>query len=252
MSEPHEPSYYEIALTNRQVVVAFVILLVCLLGAFFSGVWIGRESTVRAQEQIARNVPSPQAEPKKEGQSLENLEFFDARDNKKARGANGDKSGKSEKTEATPAKPEPAPPEPEPVESPVQVAAAPAPPPAPPAPAPDRKGKVRKGREATEAAATPAADTSPLRPAKPSEIAEPAVPKGAVVIQVFSSQDRPQADSIRKRLLKGGQKAFLSPVDVAGHTMYRVRIGPFSSRPDAQKVAEKVRRAYRLDTWVTE
>ena len=43
VTEPHhEPSYYEIALTNRQVVVAFVILLACLLAAFFSGVWIGR------------------------------------------------------------------------------------------------------------------------------------------------------------------------------------------------------------------
>jgi hypothetical protein len=31
-----------------------------------------------------------------------------------------------------------------------------------------------------------------------------------------------------------------------------VRIGPFTSRPDAQKVAEKVRKAYKLDTWVTE
>ena len=256
MSEPHEPSYYEIALTNRQVVVAFVILLVCLLGAFFSGVWIGRESTVRAQEQIARNASPPQAEPKKEGENLENLEFFDARDNKKARGARGEQQGKSE---ATPARPEPpAPPEekpePPPAEPPVHAEVAPAAPaPTPVPPAPERKGKGRKGdRTATPAAAAPAADDSPLRPAKPSEIVEPAVPKGAVVIQVFSSQDRPQADSIRKRLLKGGQKAFLSPVDVAGHTMYRVRIGPFSSRPDAQKVAEKVRRAYRLDTWVTE
>jgi hypothetical protein len=57
VTEPREPSYYEIALTNRQVVVAFVILLVCLLSAFFSGVWIGRESTARAQEQIASSTP---------------------------------------------------------------------------------------------------------------------------------------------------------------------------------------------------
>ncbi|MEA2601934.1 MAG: hypothetical protein QOF89_2926, partial [Acidobacteriota bacterium] len=77
MTESREPSYYEIALTNRQVVVAFVILLVCLLSAFFSGVWIGRESTARAQEQIASGTPPP--EVKKEGQSVEDLEFFDAR-----------------------------------------------------------------------------------------------------------------------------------------------------------------------------
>ncbi|HEX4964841.1 MAG TPA: SPOR domain-containing protein [Thermoanaerobaculia bacterium] len=240
MSEPHEPSYYEIALTNRQVVVAFVILLVCLLSAFFSGVWIGRESTVRNQEQLARNAPPP-AEPKKEGENLESLEFFDSREKTgkghEARETKPETSPKPAKT-VTPA-PEPEPP---PAESPVQVAAA-APPPAPVPTPPERKGKGHKGEPAA---------TDPIRPAKPAEIVEPAVPKGAVVIQVFSSQDQTQAESIRKRLLKGGQKAFLSPVDVAGHTMYRVRLGPFTSRPDAQKVAEKVRKTYKLDTWVTE
>src|SRR5262249_39766220 len=49
----HEPSYYEIALTNRQVVVAFVILLACVVAAFLSGVWIGRESAARAQQKLA-------------------------------------------------------------------------------------------------------------------------------------------------------------------------------------------------------
>jgi cell division protein FtsN len=246
VSEPHEPSYYEIALTNRQVVVAFVILLVCLLSAFFSGVWIGRESTVRAQEQIARNSPPPSAEPKRDGLSLENLEFFDSKENKSGK-AHASPQTSPKATPAASAAPEPEPP---PAESPVQVAAVPVPTP----PAPDRKEKGRKSAAAITPAAASADDdsTSPVRPARSSGSVEPAVPKGAVVIQVFSSQDRPQADRIRKQLAKGGQKAFLSPVDVAGHTMYRVRIGPFTSRPDAQKVAEKVRKAYKLDTWVTE
>lgn len=252
MSEPHEPSYYEIALTNRQVVVAFVILLVCLLSAFFSGVWIGRESTVRAQDQMARNAPAPEPEAKKEGQSLENLEFFDSKENKagkKGKGASQEAPPQASPKPAPPPVPEPEPPAPEP--SPVKATPVPAPaPPVPaPVPAPDRKGKGRKG--ATTPAPVAVAENTPVRPVKPSE-AEPAIPKGAVVIQVFSSQDRAQADRIRKRLTGGGQKAFLSPVDVAGHTMYRVRIGPFTSRADAQKVAEKVRKAYTLDTWVTE
>ena len=257
MSEPHEPSYYEIALTNRQVVVAFVILLVCLLSAFFSGVWIGRESTVRAQEQIARNSsPQPEGQPKKEGQSLENLEFFDSKENRSGKKHEGKPGQEEPQPQASPKATPPAPapePEPPPAESPVQVDAVPAPV-VSPVPAPDRKGKGRKGVAVTTPTAAAADDdaASPVQPAKRSEIVEPKVPKGAVVIQVFSSQDQSQADRIRKQLAKGGQKAFLSPVDVAGHTMYRVRIGPFSSRSDAQKVAEKVRKAYKLDTWVTE
>ena len=62
MAESHEPSYYEIALTNRQVVVAFVILLVCLLSAFFSGVWIGRESNDRAPRSRWSGQHAPRGE----------------------------------------------------------------------------------------------------------------------------------------------------------------------------------------------
>ena len=76
----HEPSYYEIALTNRQVVVAFVILLVCVVAAFLSGVWIGRESAVRAQEKMAllsqRTAGDAAEKEKTEGQALQEFKFF--------------------------------------------------------------------------------------------------------------------------------------------------------------------------------
>ena len=49
----HEPSYYEIALTNRQVLIAFVILLVCLVAAFLSGVWVGRGDARPVPELVA-------------------------------------------------------------------------------------------------------------------------------------------------------------------------------------------------------
>ncbi|MEA2605241.1 MAG: DedD protein, partial [Acidobacteriota bacterium] len=228
-------------------------------------VWIGRESTARAQEQIASGTPPP--EVKKEGQSVEDLEFFDARKDvrKDKSQPQRDETPASAPTAATAATdttlaqdlagkgsaPAPAP---EPQEPPSRAAAVPSPAPIPvaPTPEPGRKGKGRNRDRLAEAAATPAATPGATRPARASDIAETAIPKGSSVIQVFSSQDRSQADAIRKRLVKGGQQAYLSPVDVAGHTMYRVRIGPFSSRPDAQKVAEKVRKAYKLDTWVTE
>jgi DedD protein len=261
VTESREPSYYEIALTNRQVVVAFVILLVCLLSAFFSGVWIGRESTARAQEQIASSTPPAE---KKEGQSVEELEFFDARKDA-GTGKSQDARPQRDETPAPAApsansttlaqdlgnEPEPSP-KPEP---PAPPAAAVVPTPVPVAPTPEpgrgRRGRGRNRDRLAEAGETPAAPGS-TRPGKASQVAETAIPKGSSVIQVFSSQDRSQAEAIQKRLVKGGQKAYLSPVDVAGHTMYRVRIGPFSSRPDAQKVAEKVRKTYKLDTWVTE
>jgi len=267
VSRSHEPSYYEIALTNRQVIVAFVLLLLCLIAAFFSGVWIGRESGVRAAtEQMVRNAPPP-AEEKKEGQNLEEFEFFDSA--KQGKPAKGPQEG--EKT--TP--PAPAPVQASKTPPPAASSAAEADtdstlaedfgaedteaaprtePPAPaaaqraqsqkPAPAPERVAQAKPAQE-------PPAGRPPKRPAEPP-VAEPARGSGQVVIQVFSSAEKDQAVRIRDRLVGGGQKAYLSPVEVAGRTMYRVRIGPFDSRDKAQKVAEQVRKGFKLDTWVTE
>jgi cell division septation protein DedD len=72
VSDQYEPSYYEIALTGRQVLVAFVVLLVCLVAAFFSGVWVGSgggDSEERPPE-IAR-------EESDEGEPLQELSFFE-------------------------------------------------------------------------------------------------------------------------------------------------------------------------------
>ena len=262
----HEPSYYEIALTNRQVVFAFVILLVCLVAAFFSGVWVGTRGEEKAAAQRAQIAAEKADKVSPEGQSLEEFKFF-------AKPGEGPKDGKhpaGDSDSQEPANPKPAkettlaedvakpsappappaaeersapreperstPParQPEPKPAPPAKATTAAPP--PPQPAPDRSEATVRPRTVPEAPAAAPAPT--MRP-------------GDVIIQVFSSADEDQADKVRDRLVKGGQKAFLSPIDKGGRTMYRVRIGPFSSRDSAEKVAEKVRKEQRLDTWVT-
>lgn len=241
MTNSHEPSYYEIALTNRQVVVAFVILLICLVSAFFSGLWIGRESTARAQERIVRSSPAVPAVPQ-EGQDLEELQFFE--DGQPQEG--GARPGAAPGPAATPqdttlledlgGEPEDA-----------VLGGDPALP----------EGRRREGRGADETPEnTPEEAPSPT-PARPQPDAapnssEPRLTATQKVIQVFSSPELDQAEKVRDRLARGGHQAYLSPVQVAGRTMYRVRIGPFDSREAAQKVAEEVRKSYKLDTWVTE
>jgi DedD protein len=105
----------------------------------------------------------------------------------------------------------------------------------PPAPAPDE----------------PAAE-EPARPEPVQTRPSSQAGGGTVVIQVFASADQAEASRVRDRLSKGGQSAFLSPITVDGRTMYRVRIGPFPTRPKAQQVAEKVRKNFKLDTWLTQ
>jgi DedD protein len=248
LTNSHEPSYYEIALTNRQVVVAFVILLLCLVSAFFSGLWIGRESAARgAQDQIVRNVPPSPAAPE-EGQDLEELAFFE--DEQKP--GSGPEAGETPPApDATPA----------PVEDTTLLEDFGGEPEEAEDPDPDlpegrrRRGRNAAGEEGGEeiAAATPAPTPAARPAATPAATTpEPRVAAGQMVIQVFSSPELDQAEKVRDRLIRGGHKAYLSPVQVSGRTMHRVRIGPFDSRGDAQKVAEQVRKDYKLDTWVTD
>lgn len=246
----HEPSYYEIALTNRQVMVAFVILLICILSAFFSGVWIGRESTARSADRLAQ-ATLPAAEAPREGQAVEEFRFF-----KEGNGKAASEPAAAEdpvETETPKGSPLEEPPAPAPTrpglfsEREPEVARPPAVPPVdtprPLAPTPEKPAPLPSERAAERAAERPAP-----RETRP---AEPAPAAGRLVIQVFSSPDEEQADKIRDRLVAAGQKAFLSPIKSAGRTMYRVRIGPFDSRESAEKAASRVRKDQRLDTWIT-
>ena len=269
MSQPDEPSYYEIALTNRQVVVAFVILLGCLLAAFFSGVWIGKGHLPVVQQAV---VSTPPVNATVEaGGKAEPLDFFEDIQAKGSDAATGPKPRPRPGTEPAPAPiAEAGPPADRTAPksmldrgeeegtagtatpAPGQGAGAPAGAamPAPegvgPAsdhaknPAAERRAANRARREAAKAQRSRVAGGDP----------EPAA--GSVIIQVFASPAREEAIKVRNRLRAGSQKAYLSPSTVKGKTLYRVRIGPFGSREAAQATADKVRRAYKLDTWVTQ
>jgi cell division septation protein DedD len=322
VSGTHEPSYYEIALTNRQVVVAFVILLTCVVAAFFSGVWIGRESAARAQERLAllgrgtvldggaAGAPGSPGSPgsstatdkgKPEGQALQEFKFFadphhrpDA-GAKAGTGAAGTAGAKG--TRAVPATAaggdeddSPASAAPAPSKSTTTSASA-----TPALQVPERRAAGRgdggpAGRStlagdlshrggnsaaraqagtASEAPADATAASAPITAAKrtrrdsatpPGQATSGASSAGAaaasgavgdLVIQVFSTADREQADKVRGGLVDAGFTAFLSPIAKGGQTMYRVRIGPFPSRSAAETVADKVRKERKLDTWIT-
>jgi septal ring-binding cell division protein DamX len=227
----HEPSYYEIALTNRQVLIAFVILLVCLVAAFLSGVWVGRGDARPVPPQMAEQdvpvieVPSDEAEP---------LSFFGG-DGSGGGARGGAVEPGAGTTLAEDLGEEVASGEVLRPVAPRTTPAAPAPRETPPAPTP--------------AAARP--EPAPARPAPSAPAATDVAGDGQVVIQVFSSRDREQAQSMVAKLVGAGRDAYLAPVEVDGQTMYRVRIGPFADRARAQQVADEVRRELKVDTWVT-
>lgn len=236
MSHSHEPSYYEIALTNRQVLVVFVVLLVCVVAAFFSGVWIGRQNEQTSIVEIPDSSNDEAASTQENGDA-QVLNFF------------SDKGA-----EATPTLAEVVEQQPTDTTLAEDVGAS------------EIEDRASESQDlVVETASTDsgaaAGSTEPEPTATIAEkrtTSEPvAAPvekptaKGEHVIQVFSSADETQAKKLTAQLSSGGFPAFLSPVDVDGQTMYRVRIGPYSDLSDAESVAARVRRSYKLDTWVT-
>jgi cell division septation protein DedD len=183
MSTVHEPSYYEVALTNRQVVTGFVVLLLSLVLVFFAGVWVGRTAPMVATGEAVTEEPEPAAEVARQMEEqqakLERFEFFTEPSDEQPAGDEGAET-------APPAGPSVTPPQPE-----------------------------------------------------------------ALVIQVFSSPDEPQARKLVTQLQAEGFPAFLSPVEVESREMYRVRIGPFRRRAAAERVASRVKERFALDTWIT-
>lgn len=245
MTESNDQSYYEIALTNRQAIFFFVFLLVFVLLVFLSGVWVGRsgqkellekarlEAAASASQIELAGIPEVQIGPGgragEEPASPPDLSSLEpprpagpttlAQDV----GAENGATGPGERAE----------PSPEAAAEPAQApAAVPEPPPSRPEPAPAEPPRP-----------APAAETTPA----PTPAAS-----GNFVIQVFSTKEESQAKKVLADLKGAGFKAFMSPVKVGASTMYRVRIGPFAQRGQADQTAAKVKEKFRrFETWVT-
>ena len=263
MSESTEPSYYEIALTNRQVVIAFVILLTLVLAIFLCGVWIGKNGQERLAAAGTLAPTHPAAAPSEPDQlaNMEEFKFF------AEEGAKGEKQAETldkpnlaaldkpsanspqanaQETQQRPTTTQPSTTlaqdigsersAPSQTRSPQPATADnPSPPPATrPAPPASTPAPAKK----------PAAAPPTTRPAAPAA-------GDGFVVQVFSTRDEPQARKVLGELKGAGHRAFLSAVEVTGQTMYRVRVGPFSQRGEAEKIAGQVRRQMKLDPWVT-
>ncbi len=230
--------YYEIQLTNKQLVFYFMAGATGLILSFLAGVMVGKgvdattgevqaarpviEERVVAEEPLARATTPPPAEELTYSQRLE--------------GDKPEEASLDPKPRATPAG----------AASPKAVRATPAPKPsARPTPAPTRLADA-----ATAAAAPPL----PVKPApatvKPSQspTAKPAAaptapPSGpaSFTIQVGAFKDKATADSVVTRLKAKGFAAYLLAPESAGAGLFNVRVGSYPARPEAERVQAKLR-----------
>jgi DedD protein len=158
--------------------------------------------------------------------------------------------------------------------TPSQLAPAPAPPPAagsdprtapPPPPVDDlsyfnRLEKEKAPPEELKAAVTakpeprverqPPPAKSPIRPA--AIAAGSTEPTGTgYAVQIAALNVRDEAEAIAKRLSSKGYTAYVVAPASGSPSIYRVRIGKFPSRREAETIAAKLKKEEQLNPWVT-
>jgi DedD protein len=94
---------------------------------------------------------------------------------------------------------------------------------------------------ATAAAAAEAARARALLEGKPVAKAAPAAVEGRFIVQVGAFAETARAQQVRQQLERAGLKTYTHVADTAEGKRIRVRLGPFSTRADAEKAAAKAK-----------
>lgn len=108
-------------------------------------------------------------------------------------------------------------------------------------------------KPATKPAAKPASAAKPAPAVKPEPKAGKAEPKSSktepkaaaetrYVVQVGSFADEGRARDVRSKLQRAGLKNYTQAVDTKDGRRIRVRVGPFASKAEAERAAEKCRK----------
>jgi cell division septation protein DedD len=101
------------------------------------------------------------------------------------------------------------------------------------------------------AIAEPKVDRPPsVTPAtKPVDAGEP---KGSgYVVQVASLKSRDEADAIARRLSSKGFPSFVTTPGASGPHVFRVRVGKYGDRKEAETVAKRLEKEGQFKPWIT-
>jgi cell division septation protein DedD len=215
--------FYEIQLSNKQLVFYFMAGATVLIVSFLVGVMVGRGVDANTDVQAARNTTAPIEEkavveepPRPAPPAAEDLTYAQRLESDK-----GEEGLEKPVRTASAAQVKPA-------------AAAVEPPPitAPPS---NVAREIPRVVPTPVAAATPRAVPTP-RPA----VAQAAPGRGQFTIQVGAFKDRASADTVSGQLKGKGFAAYvLAPASPDG--LFNVRVGAYAARPDAERVQTRLR-----------
>ncbi|HET6318345.1 MAG TPA: SPOR domain-containing protein [Chloroflexota bacterium] len=108
---------------------------------------------------------------------------------------------------------------------------------------------------AAPAAKTPAVVEKPTpkpTPPAPAEAGPPAaVTSGGYAVQLTALRDRSEADAVVKRLAAKGYPAFIVNPLPGKPPVYRVQVGRYQNRAEADRIASKLQKEEQFSPWVT-
>ncbi len=97
--------------------------------------------------------------------------------------------------------------------------------------------KIASKSSAPESAKTPVA-----APAKEPEKKSPAATEGRFVVQIGAFSDNNKAHEARMKLERAGLKTYAQVIESKDGRRIRVRVGPFPTKQEAEKVGEKIKK----------
>jgi cell division septation protein DedD len=119
---------------------------------------------------------------------------------------------------------------------------------------PARPSEISEPQSEPVAAAAPPAVPAAAPPAVPAaRSTEPALAEPAGngwVVQVQAVNSRTDAEAIARRLAKKGYPTFVSERSAPG-ARYRIRVGKFSDRREADSVGARLKKEEQFNVWIT-
>ena len=126
-------------------------------------------------------------------------------------------------------------------------------------PAPDKSATSERAVVPPAAAATspPKPAKEPARATTPAPAPEPAAPTASApsgpgfAVQIAALNVRSEADAIAKRLSSKGYAAYVLTPASGTPSVFRVRVGTFPTRREAETIAAKLQKEEQFKPWVT-
>jgi DedD protein len=207
---PDPQTHYQLSFTTRQAVGLFVGLLVVLGLAYFLGLMTGVSG--RAPKVAAEPAPSPAPSP------VEAIAVAE---------------------------------QPTPIRPPRKTTSVPPFPKPVLGTDPTASPSLQFFEDRAETPAAPAQRTSAPRATQP----RPAPPAatgsaGDFWVQVLSLSSEPEARARRDKLIHRGYRARVELAQAPKGSVYRVRVGPYSRREEAERASERLSKEEKVKTWI--